>query len=182
MAANNASIKFTLILLLLIGNVHADSGIQNSSQAIIDYAKREVMVKTSELGERIALCDQRRNSASIPDVGYEELHKMGVTRKQVVQALAHLSFRNYNMCEEGTRKALAYALGTLSMVAEQYKADIESKEGIQENLIYPSIRDIESAMEFSNLNDEVRKLLLSEVGDQPFDLLSTLQRNRLTAE
>jgi hypothetical protein len=182
MAVNDAPIKIALILLLLIGSAHADSGIDNSSQAIIEYAKREVMVKTSDLGERIIICDQRRNSAAIPNLSYGELEKTGLTRHQVIKSLAHLSSRNYNMCEKGTREALAYALVTLSMVAEQYKVDIESIEGIEENLIYPSIRDIELAMEFSNLNDEAKKLLLSVVGDQPFDLIGTLEKNNLAAE
>lgn len=86
------------------------------------------------------------------------------------------------MCEKGTREALAYALGTLSTLAHQYNVDINSIEGIEENLIYPSSRDIERSVEFAKLHDEAKKLLLHAVGDQPFDLMRALQKNGLNAE
>ena len=183
MAVNKAPTKLLLLFLLLASNAIADdSGMGDSAQAIIEYTKREVMVKTSELGERISLCDKRRDSAVVPDLNYEELKEIGLTRQQVIKALAHLSSRNYAMCEEGAREALAYALGTLLMFADKYNVGVDGMQGIEENLIYPSSRDIESAIEFSNLKDEAKVLLLKTVGDQPFNLPDALQRNNLTAE
>ncbi|MCU7845752.1 MAG: hypothetical protein KZQ93_18125 [Candidatus Thiodiazotropha sp. (ex Monitilora ramsayi)] len=182
MAANNIANIFLLAFLFLISSVHADSDMGDNSKAIIDYAKREVMIKSSELGVRIALCDQQRNSVAIPDIKYEELKKMGASRQQIIKALSHLSTRNYATCEGGAREALAYALGTLSTLANQYKVEIESIQGIEENLIYPTSRDIELALEFSNLKDEVKQQLLGAVGDQPFNLMETLRKNRLNAD
>jgi hypothetical protein len=183
MAVNNTPIKLLLLFLLVFSNAHADeSGMGVRSQIIIEYAKQEVMVKTAELGERISLCEKRRDSAVVPDVNYEELKKLGLTRQQVIKALSHLSVRNFTVCEEGAREALAYALGTLSMFANKYNVDIESLQGIENNLIYPSSRDIESAIEFSKLKNEARKLLIGAVGDHPFNLVKTLQMNNLTVE
>jgi hypothetical protein len=170
------------MLLFLISTSYANSELDDRSKAIIDYAKREVMVKTSELGERIALCDERRDSAAIPDIKYEELKNMGATREQIVVALSHLNSRNYAMCEGGAREALAYALGMLSMLSEQYNVDVDSLQGIEESLIYPTSRDIEAALEFSYLNDEIKQQLLEAVGDQPFNLMESFQKNRLTTD
>lgn len=182
MAANKAPIMFTLLLLLLASKAYADSGVENNSRAIIEYAKKEVITKTSELGKRIAFCDNQRDSTAIPDVNYDELKKIGVSRQQVIKALAHLSSRNYAMCEEGTREALAYALGALSMLSDQYDINNESIQGIEELLIYPTSRDIELAMEFSELNNDIKARLIHAVGDRPFDLIRTLKKNGLSYE
>jgi hypothetical protein len=49
-------------------------------------------------------------------------------------------------------------------------------------LIYPSARDIELEVEVSNLNDELKSLLLGAAGEQPFDLLATLRKYKLITD
>lgn len=180
-AANSIPIK-ALSLLLLISSVYADSSSASNANTIIDYAKRQVAVRTAELGERISICDKQKESAAIPDIQYAKLIGTGVTKQQTIAALTHLSDRNYALCEGRAREALAFALGTLSALATQYKLDVESIEGIENNLIYPSGHDIELEIEFSNLNDEVKSLLLNAVGDQPFNLLKTLRKSKLITD
>lgn len=180
-AATRLIIK-ALMLLLLISSAYADTKSASSPTTIIEHAKRQVVIRTAELGKRITTCDMQRKSTSIPDITHAKLIDMGVTRKQLISALAHLSTRNYALCEGRTREALAFALGTLASLADQFNLNFDSIEGIENQLIYPSSRDIALEIEFLNLNDQVKSILLSTVGDHPFDLITTLRKNKLTTE
>ncbi len=171
-----------LLLLLFISTVYADFSFASNENTIINYAKRQVAVRTAELGERISICDKQKETTPIPDIQYEKLIDTGVTKQQIIAALTHLSDRNYALCEGRAREALAFAMGTLSSLAAQYKLKDESIKNIENYLIYPSGRDIGFEIEFSNLNDEVKSLLLNAVGDQPFNLITTLRKNKLITD
>jgi hypothetical protein len=181
MAANRILIGL-LSLLPMIGSAYADSGPTDKSNAVLEYAQKQVVFRAAELGERISACDRQRESAAIPDIQYERLTGMGLTRQQAIAAISHLSARNYALCEGRAREALAFAFGTLSSLADQHGLEIEQIDGIENQLIYPSSREIELKIEFSKLSDEVKSLLFSTVGDRPFKLLPTLRENKLIAD
>jgi hypothetical protein len=178
-AANSFIVK-ALSLLILISSACAGTESASNTNTVIEHAKRQVAVRTAELGEQITICNTQLESSSIPDITHGRLIDMGVTRLQIISALTYLSFRNFTLCEGRTREALAFALGTLSPLTDQYGLKLDSIDDIQSQLIYPSSRGIELEIEFLNLNDQVKNILLSAVGDRPFDLPETLRKNKLT--
>jgi hypothetical protein len=176
------AIKVYLIIpfyILFLGSAYAGSESANPSSSVIEYAHRQVVAKIAELGDRIVFCDRQRNSNPIPKVPYARLSDMGITKQQLVSAITYLSHRNYALCEGRAREALAFALGTLSSLADQQGLMIEEIKGIENHLVFPSIQEVESEIAFSKLSDDIKSILLGATGDLPFLLIPTLENNRL---
>ena len=170
---------FSIALLLLSCGASCLADENESSTQVMEQVSRNILQATSEYSARIELCDQKISANSVPKLEINRLSNLGVNRQDVVAALAYLHYRNYFLCEKDERLALAFHLGTLASLKQEFGAEGRSVETIQSSVSYPQEKEIRLEIKYLALSDEVRRYFESVVGKEPFDLFATLDAYKL---
>ena len=67
--------------LVLAAAACKNSATASDATSIVNYARRQVAIRTAELGERIAVCDKKEKTGALPDIDYAKLTGMHVTKQ-----------------------------------------------------------------------------------------------------
>jgi len=179
MVANKNNFRFILINLFLVISFSVFAESKVSDTEIFDFLHKNVAKSTAELGAAIESCEKKKLNSKVTILSVDELKKLKVNNNQVIIALTHLNFNNSFQCERNARVGLAYDLGVLSLVKDTHRSDSKDINEIEENLIYPSIRQIGLSIKYLKQPSKLREYIEREVGDKPFDLIKTLKANNL---
>lgn len=94
-------------------------------------------------------------------------------------ALTYLSIENTFKCERRARVNLPYDLGILISVKRQSQLKTKDLNEVEDNLIYPSVKQICLSIEYLKLSAKLRKYIEETVGDRPFNLIKIFKVNHL---
>ena len=97
----------------------------------------------------------------------------------MIIALTCISFRNNFSCEKDAKVKLAYDLGALASAKRKSKQSVKEITDIEDNLIYPTIKQTQLSIKYLRLPVSVRKHIFTSLGNKPFDLIKPLKINRL---
>lgn len=181
MAANKFPMAVGLFLILLSAFAFA-KGSADLESAALDLAKRDFLQATVDFGEAVKSCSLKGKERTAPILSKEVLANLGAGRDDVLVAVGHLSSRNSFKCEKEARLALSYATGTLINVIRELELNSEAPGEVERILIYPPLRDLKYRVKYNKLNLGLREYLEQVIGDQPFDMIPTLEASGLLSE
>ena len=164
--------KFVLIYFIIIffpGITIADSDLKK--EAIIQFLHQKVLHSVADLGEKIKFCTEQKKSVLLDK---KTLEKINAKRDELLSSLLHLSNQNDEKCEQNSRLKLAYDLGVLKTFYRYFSIDVETIDGVNSELIFPSMAEIELSIKYSSYPEKLKLYLEKTIGDQPFDLIKTM--------
>lgn len=171
------SYLFFGVLMLFSFSINASDYTEVKREEILVGLQKNITKSTDMLAENIKYCKKiQLGNTPVLDKSIQELTS---TRDDIYIGLGHLSFRNMFTCVKKSKMELAYKLGMLRITKETYQIDTKDILEVESNLIYPSIKEIELAVKYSRLSLKFRKYLETVVGDAPFNLLKTIDKNKL---
>lgn len=179
MVANKINLKFIIfnVIFILSFSISAESKVSDID--IVNYLHKNVAKSTVKLGNKIELCEKIRLNSDVVLLNVDQLETLKAKNSDVIIALTHISFNNTFKCEKSTRVNLAYDLGLLASVKRQYQSKIKDLNEIEDNLIYPSVKQIRLSIKYLKLPTKLKKYIKETVGNKPFDLIKTLKTNHL---
>ena len=179
MVANKINLKFIIfnVIFILSFSISAESKV--SDRDVINFLHKNIAKSTAELGKVIDSCEKKRLNADLVLLNAKQLKILKAKNSDVIVALTHISFNNTFKCEKSTRVNLAYDLGLLASVKRQYQSKIKNLNDIEDNLIYPSVKQIRLSIKYLKLPTKLKKYIKGSVGDKPFDLIKTLKINHV---
>lgn len=171
-------------LIVLIGSVLATISCaqhppesSGKESGIFSYLTNEVSNDLIELESVIGKCNAQAESRGALDLEAIEVEGENASHEALMLGISHLYFRNLFECERAARERLAFSLGTLKSHEppnHEHTADID---GIKSALLYPTRRQIEYKLKYQNLSENLRASLEARIGQEPFELMGTLERN-----
>lgn len=179
MAAKKSKLKiiFFIATLVLSAPISAESEITNSE--VVNYLHKNIAISTVKLGHEIELCEKKKLNSGPALLNAGQLKALSARNNDVIIALTHLSYRNSFECEKTARVNLAYDLNLLASITRQHKSNIKDITKIEDNLIYPSIKELRLSIKYSKLPAKLKKHIKEVVKNKPFDLIKTLSANHL---
>jgi len=174
--------SYIILFLGIIFSSSCGAAVDAGSEEVLEHLSRKILKATASYGERIEHCDKIVASSDAPKFDKEQLTKLNASREDVVAAVAYLSFNNYFLCERMERLDLAFYLGAMESLKKDLKVDTNSVAELQSTVSYPSIRELKLELNYLKLPQSQRDYYESVVGNVPFDLLRTLEENRLIRE
>ena len=179
MVVNKIKLRFIFIYVIFILAFSVSAESKLSDNDIFNLLHKNVAKSTAELGKVIETCEKKRLNSIVVLLNVDLLKKLKAKNSDVIVALTYISFNNSFKCEKSARVNLAYDLGLLSSVKRQYKSNIKDINEIEDNLIYPSTKQIRLSIKYFNLPAKLKKYIKGTVGDKPFDLIKMLRINHL---
>jgi hypothetical protein len=179
MVANKATIA---ALLLILSTFVSANERQYGQDHIVSYLTGNLLSSVAQLGQTIEACDQLAESRAIPELDRGYLAKLNTSREELLIALSHLAYSNHFECTRQARLSMAYDLGVLLAVQRELGKLSTGLSNEQMDLAYPSAQAIRHEIMYEELSAEVRAYLKEAVGQEPFELLNTLQHNNLFQE
>jgi|GEM_PF-2987921 len=171
-------------LIVLIGSVLATSScaqnrpVSSDKEAeIFSYLTNEVSNDLIELESVIGKCSAQAESRGALDLEAIEVGEESATRETLMLGISHLYFRNLFECERSARERLAFSLGTLKSHEPPNHEHTTDIDGIKSALLYPTKSQIEYKLKYQNLTEDLRSSLEARIGQEPFVLMGTLERN-----
>ena len=179
MVANKINLKIIIfnVIFTLSFSISAESEISDND--VIDFLHKNIAKSTAVLGNVIDSCEKKRLNANIVVLNAKQLKILKANNSDVIVALTYISFNNSFKCEKSARVNLAYNLGLLASVKRQYEAKIKDINEIEDNLIYPSVKQIRLSIRYLKLPARLKKFIKEAVGNKPFDLIKTMKTNHL---
>ncbi|UZJ44454.1 hypothetical protein OOT55_17620 [Marinimicrobium sp. C6131] len=141
------------------------------------HLTNEVSNDLIELESVIGQCSAQAESRGALDLEAIEVEGENASHEALMLGISHLYFRNLFECERAARERLAFSLGTLKSHEppnHEHTADID---GIKSALLYPTRRQIEYKLKYQILSENLRASLEARIGQEPFELMGTLERN-----
>ena len=149
------------------------------SKKVLEHVSRNILKASSDYGLQIRYCNNIISTNQSPKIDKRSLSDLGITREDAVTAIAFLQFRNYFLCEQEARLKLAFHLGTMESLKKELGLEIKPIENIQSTVSYPSEKELILEIKYLALSEEIRSYFESVLGNEPFDLMTTLEVNRL---
>lgn len=181
MAADKFPMAVGLFFILVPAFAFA-KGSADLESASLDLAKRDFLQATADFGEAVKSCSLKGKNRTAPVLNKEVLTNLGAERENVLIGVGHLSFRNTFECERVARHALSYAAGTLTNLVEELELNSEALGELERILIYPPLRDLKYRFKYDKLRPELKEYLEQVIGDQPFEMIPTLEASGLLSE
>ena len=179
MVANKTNLKLIIfnVIFILSFSVSAESKV--SDRDVINFLHKNVAKSTTILGNVIDSCEKKRLNTDVVLLNTKQLKILKVKNNDVIIALTYISFNNSFKCEKSARINLAYDLGLLASVKRQYQSNVKDINEIEDNLIYPSVKQIRLSIRYLKLPARLKKYIKEAVGNKPFDLIKTMKTNHL---
>lgn len=143
---------------------------------------RDLAASTATLGKRIEACEEKASTRDVPTLDAEKVSELSAGREQLLTGLSHLHFRNSFECARDSRETVAFQLGMLEMVHDELGGEADKSRQVRGGLIYPSLEELRYRRKYEKLPEKLRLYLESEVGDEPFTLMKTLEKNNLLVD
>ncbi len=179
MVARKIKLRLVFFYVIFISSFSISAESKISDNDVIDFLHKNIAKSTAVLGNIIDSCEKKRLNANIVVLNAKQLKILKAKNSDVIIALTHISFNNTFKCEKSTRVNLAYDLGLLASVKRQYQSKIKDLNEIEDNLIYPSVKQIRLSIKYLKLPVNMKKYIKGAVGDKPFDLIKVLRINHL---
>ena len=179
MVANKIKLRFIFIYVIFILSFSASAESKVSDNDVFNFLHKNIAKSTAELGKVIESCEKKRLNSVAVLLNVDLLKKLKAKNSDVILALTYISFNNSFKCEKSARIKLAYDLGLLTSVKRQYQSNIKNINAIEDNLIFPSVKQIRLSIKYLKLPAKLKKYIKEAVGDKPFDLIKTLKINHL---
>lgn len=182
MAINSLSLKKAVFLILfsfICGGCKAGEDTPNID--ILEHISRKVLLASSEYGRRIKYCDNLVLNSKLPLVDDVWLSTTKEKRMQAITAISYLSFHNYFLCEKDALLMLSYHIGIMESLNSNVNAkyDMKAHAGVRDLMVFPSQQEIELEIQYLALPIDVKNYFESVIGLSPFDLIKTLEKNKL---
>jgi len=179
MVANRIKLKFIFIYVFFIFAFSVSAESKVSDNDIFNFLHKNIAKSTAELGKVIESCEKKRLNSVAVLLNVDSLKKLKAKNSDVILALTYINFNNSFKCEKSARIKLAYDLGLLTSVKRQHQSNIKNINEIEDNLIYPSVKQIRLSIKYLKLPAKLKEYIRVTAGDKPFDLLKILRINHL---
>lgn len=179
MVASKIKLRFVFIYVIFIFAFSVSAESKVSDNDIFNLLHNNIAKSTAELGRVIETCEKKRLNSVAVLLNVDLLKKLKAKNNDVIVALTYISFNNSFKCEKRARINLAYDLGLLASVKRKHDSNIKDINEIEDNLIYPSVKQIRLSIRYLKLPDKLKKYIKEAVGNKPFDLIKTMKINHL---
>ncbi len=170
--------------IFLIGTViTASSCAQTTSTSpdeesgILAHLTNMVAKDLIELESSIDSCSTKASSRGAVDLKDTTIEGSGPSNETLMLGISHLYFNNLFECERPAREKLAFSLGILKSLSPSHQQLPSDIKGINAGLLYPTKKQIEYAVQYQSLPEAIRAFLEGQIGEEPFELMSTLEKN-----
>ncbi|WP_341937930.1 hypothetical protein [Marinimicrobium sp. C2-29] len=146
---------------------------------LLAHLADKVTADLVDLDASIDNCNAKASSRGTVDLEDIPVESDDANKEKLMVGISHLYFDNLFECERAARERLAFSLGTLKSLnpqPDQLPPDIEA---INAGLLYPTKKQVEYAVHYQSLPESLRETLEDRVGEDPFELMSTLEKNGL---
>lgn len=180
MAANfPKTIFFTGVLIATNSCAQTASTSHDEESRLLAHLTDKVSTDLVDLEASIDSCNAKASSRGA--VGLEDIPVEGddAKKEELMVGISHLYFGNLFECERSARERLAFSLGTLKSLnpqPDQLPPDIEA---INAGLLYPTKKQVEYAVQYQSLPESLQEALEDRIGEDPFELMNTLEKNGL---
>lgn len=184
----NKFIYFAIAPLLLVSASVAwpSGGHKDDNARLAGFLHRKILNEVGRFEKQSESCSAKEKQNEAPDISYEKLKKLGVSRSTAIRSIGYLSKKNYERCISSEKLLLAYDLASFDRLSDKsglkpstfkdWGLGYKSIEGL-ESLIFADKSRIEAQYHFMHLPDKAREYLTGVVGDQPFDALEAVDKN-----
>ena len=179
MVASKIKLRLIFFSVIFISSFSISAESKISDNDVIDFLHKNIAKSTAVLGNVIDSCEKKRLNANIVVLNAKQLKILKAKNSDVIVALTYTSFNNSFKCEKSARVNLAYNLGLLASVKRQHESNIKDINEIEDNLIYPSVKQIRLSIRYLKLPTRLKKYIKEAVGNKPFDLIKTMKTNHL---
>lgn len=179
MVVNKNNLRVILFNIFLLLSTLSSAESKVTENEIIKFSQNNVTESTRKLGNRIEYCEKLKQRTNNFLLNKSYLKKIGANNNDVIIALTQMSIKNNFECEKNAKVELSYHLGMLASIKRQYKLNIKEITGVEDNLIYPSIKEVSVSVKYSKLPNKLKQYIHTVVGDKPFNLIKVLMDNHL---
>lgn len=173
-------VKSTLlvgVLMLFSFSINASDSTEVSQEEILVGLQKNVTKSTALLATNIKQC-KKDSLGNTPILDKNSQVLASAAKNDLYIGLGHLSFRNMFKCVKKSKMALAYNLGMLRTIKASYNLETKDILDVESSLIYPSVKEIELTIKYARLSPKFREYLETTVGNAPFNLLETIDKNK----
>ena len=124
-------------------------------------------------------CEKQKSQDKFITFDTEYLKSINATRNEVMTGLIYWDYENTFNCESEARLKFAFDISTLASAQIRYKLDPKETLDIASGFAYPSVETLEHLANYSKLPVKLREYLQKIIGDNLFNVLSSIEHLKL---